>query len=96
MLGDFDINQLWQRGPVTVLMFLAAILVGNVALLNLLIAIVSDEFEKYMEGAELEAVRALGDICQEARVVKGLDGLLIAELGRRATDHEARLALSAC
>ena len=51
MLGDFDTGQLWERGGATVACFLAAIIIGNVCLLNLLIAIVSDEFESYMARA---------------------------------------------
>ena len=73
ILGDFDTGQIWKRGGVTVTFFLAAILVGNVCLLNLLIAIISDEFESYMERAEMESLVALGEICQEARVVQKLD-----------------------
>ena len=60
--------------------FLAAILVGNVCLLNLLIAIVSDEYDSYTERAPLESLFALGEICQEARVVHKLD----ARLGGKA------------
>ena len=51
MLGDFDTGQLWERGGATVACFLAAIIIGNVCLLNLLIAIVSDEFESYVARA---------------------------------------------
>ena len=76
MLGDFDTGQIWNRGGVTVTCFLAAILVGNVCLLNLLIAIVSAEFDSYTERAELESLFALGEICQEARVVHKLDARL--------------------
>ena len=38
-------------------------------LLNLLIAIVSDEFDQFMERASLEAQLALAAMCKEAREV---------------------------
>ena len=42
-------------------------------LLNLLIAIVSDEFDQFMERAGLEAQRAVAAICKEARDVMALN-----------------------
>ena len=43
-----------------------------VVLLNLLIAIVSDEFDQFMERANLEAQLALASMCKEAQQVRGL------------------------
>ena len=45
--GDFDVGTLWLRGAPAVAVFGAALLFGNVVLLNLLIAIVSDEFDQF-------------------------------------------------
>ena len=72
-MGDFDSGRLWARGGSTLIVFVVAMLVGNVALLNLLIAIVSDEFDRYMQRSTLESLLALGEICREARVVRKLD-----------------------
>ena len=44
-----------------------------VVLLNLLIAIVSDEFDHFMERANLEAQLALASMCKEAQQVWGLE-----------------------
>ena len=67
--GDFDVGTLWLRGAPTVAVFSAALLFGNVVLLNLLIAIVSDEFDQFMERAGLEAQLAKAGMCKEAREV---------------------------
>jgi hypothetical protein len=53
--------------------FFVALLFGNVVLLNLLIAIVSDEFDQFMERAGLEAQLAVASICREARDVMELN-----------------------
>lgn len=68
-MGDFDVQTLWQQGSPAVAVFLSAVMFGNIVMLNLLIAIVSDEFEQFMERAELEAQLALAAICEEARCV---------------------------
>ena len=52
--GDFDVETLWLRGSPAVAVFMVSLLIGNVVLLNLLIAIVSDEFDQFMERAGLE------------------------------------------
>ena len=44
-------------------------------MLNLLIAIVSDEFDKFMERASLEAQLALAAICKDARDVMQVTSL---------------------
>ena len=67
--GDFDVGALWLRGAPAVAVFAAALLFGNVVLLNLLIAIVSDEFDQFMERAGLEAQLAKAGMCKEAREV---------------------------
>ena len=67
--GDFDVETLWTTGEPAVIVFTVALLFGNVALLNLLIAIVSDEFDQFMERASLEAQLALAGMCKEAREV---------------------------
>ena len=67
--GDFDVSTLWLRGSPAVAVFSVALLFGNVVLLNLLIAIVSDEFDQFMERAGLEAQLALAGMCKEAREV---------------------------
>eukprot|EP01043_Picozoa_sp_COSAG02_P015223 COSAG02_NODE_643_length_19037_cov_9.951632_16_plen_390_part_00 len=69
IVGDFDVQTLWQQGSPAVAVFLSAVMFGNIVMLNLLIAIVSDEFEQFMERAELEAQLALAAICEEARCV---------------------------
>ena len=51
MLGDFDIAQLWYHGPASVMVFLVATVICHICLLNLLIAIVSNEFDEYMLSA---------------------------------------------
>ena len=51
MLGDFDIAQLWYHGSASVLFFMAATVICHICLLNLLIAIVSNEFDEYMLSA---------------------------------------------
>ena len=73
MLGDFDVEEIWEGGSPVMCVFMVATLLGNIVLLNLLIAIVSDEFDRYMERAPIEAQLAMGLLCQEARQVKGLD-----------------------
>ncbi len=67
--GDFDVETVWMTGEPAVIVFTVALLFGNVALLNLLIAIVSDEFDQFMERASLEAQLALAGMCKEAREV---------------------------
>ena len=67
--GDFDVETLWLTGSPAVAVFMLALLFGNVVLLNLLIAIVSDEFDQFMERASLEAQLALAAMCKEAREV---------------------------
>jgi len=69
ILGDFDAETLWLRGSPAVAVFMVAMVFGNIVMLNLLIAIVSDEFEQFMERADLEAQLALAAICEEARQV---------------------------
>eukprot|EP01050_Picozoa_sp_SAG11_P019224 SAG11_NODE_3029_length_2753_cov_8.497739_3_plen_157_part_00 len=69
IVGDFDVETLWTRGSPAVVVFLVALLFGNVVMLNLLIAVVSDEFDKFMERASLEAQLALGGMCKDAREV---------------------------
>ena len=69
IIGDFDVETLWRRGSPAVAVFLSAVLFGNVVMLNLLIAIVSDEFEQFMERADVEAQLALAAMCEEARQV---------------------------
>ena len=51
MLGNFDIAQLWYHGPASVTVFLVATVICHICLLNLLIAIVSNEFDEYMLSA---------------------------------------------
>ena len=69
ILGDFDAETLWLRGSPAVAVFMVAMIFGNIVMLNLLIAIVSDEFEQFTERADLEAQLALAAICEEARHV---------------------------
>eukprot|EP01043_Picozoa_sp_COSAG02_P023738 COSAG02_NODE_1275_length_13506_cov_8.845603_18_plen_1068_part_00 len=73
IVGDFDVQTLWQRGSPAVAVFVSAVLFGNIVMLNLLIAIVSDEFEQFMERAHLEAQLALATICEEARCVRRIN-----------------------
>ena len=57
MLGDFDIAQLWYHGTASVFFFTAATVICHICLLNLLIAIVSHEFDEYMLSAGWPIIR---------------------------------------
>ena len=64
---------------VAALFFAFLALFAIVMMLNLLIAIVSDEFEQFMERADLEAQLAVAGICEEARQVLQVQPLIYSD-----------------
>ena len=66
MLGDFDVTTLWSYGWMAVAWFVSFIVMLSIVFLNLLIAIISDEFERFMEGRAAAGTLALGKLCIQA------------------------------
>ena len=63
MLGDFDVTTLWSYGWMAVAWFVTFIVMLSIVFLNLLIAIISDEFERFMEGRAAAGTLAHAKLC---------------------------------